>query len=505
MSKKNTIPISSHTFILPFVYQEFKSNKNPSWERLSNRGEELPHLKKVVDSDEIAQRNLYGYQRYFNSEAKEISFRKEELVENYLYKQEKDSYYRISYYQDNNEKDELCNYDLPIRYIMLRILPTLNAGFLIISADNNDYTELKDIKKINQYGRRIYNPFQSIRLSFTEAPNNLEIIDISQLGAQPSATDYLMRYQIMDAPMELLQSFFGFENSEIFPETEENQAKISTIIDDRMFVHSFIRDNSFEDLIKKTSQFSCLTDDELRELYALAYIDKEASSCQSEDMVEKLVDVAAYRRWADYNSLYLSTQHSFLYLATPSVPDFLFYNFQSIYLEAVLIVLAQRVGILKFSQDAGNKVGATPESLLELQASYVTFKNQYLLPEISAQEQAIELYELLQSSLYISKYSEMLDQQITALHEIGQTKEAVAQQRKDDELNIKLLILTIIAAVPVVADVLENFIATLGLHDDVKKVILLFNPENWEATYKFLIFVLVSCVAYGYFERNKGK
>lgn len=506
---------STHTFILPFVFNhgsvpasDFQSS---NWQRLSDTGSDLPYLSALVDSDDegaevVRNRVNYAYARYFNSEAKEINYRNSDLVQNYRYKNDKHSRYRISY----TEANTLKVYELPINYIFLRYLPKLKAGFLVISTSNDEYRSLEDCKKINQYGRRIYNPYLSLRLDSVEAPNNLEIISKKEVGIPIKKTNYLESYNIMDAPKKLLGDFFGLSEEAIFPEVNTKGPSVDVIIDDRMFVHSYITvekefstqnkevSNTKRGLVRKTSSWGSLTKKELQELYAIAYIDKTDASCTSQDMLKELVKEASYTRWSGYGNLYLATQHSFVFLSdTSSFPDFLIHNFQSEYLEMVLLVLSQRVGILKYSKDAGDSVSKGAAELLQLQEAYVTFKNQYMLPEISAQEQAVELYALLQEALYISKYFHPLDNQVTSLHEIGQTKEAARQRSADEKLNNELYLLTLIAALPILSEfiVLSLLVLNHVFHIKTPPIYIL----------KFLFYILSFGVVYHYRAKMKEK
>ena len=89
---------------------------------------------------------------------------------------------------------------------------------------------------------------------------------------------------------------------------------------------------------------------------------------------------------------------------------------------------------------------------MNLHKEYVVFKNQYLLPELSPQEQAIELYELMQNNLYVNRQKLILDEQIESLFQISQAEEAVAQQERDNRLNFIILTLTVFTIFTALAD-----------------------------------------------------
>ncbi|TWS95564.1 hypothetical protein [Streptococcus sp. sy018] len=411
-----SIIYSHHHFILPFVIKGKFNINNKHWQEV-RAVEELPYIKNST----IA----YAYQRYFNKESLEIVIDNRELVKNYVYKNpENYQTYRISYYDDSNH---LQYFDLDLDYLLIRHHPKLDAAFLIISAKNTQYAEIEQCQRINQYGRRIYNPFQTSdigRYDFLEAPNDLELL--TDKTSLPQHSGNLDTYKIMSAPLQILQDFTQLPEDRIFPEKKISNAQtwLDIIIDDRMFVHTFYESKELGPLIEQTGNSKELEKDQLKTLYNLAFIDNPGSpTCQSEKLLRSTLTQTIYSRWSDYHSLYLVTQHSFLYLSgSDNTPSFLIDYFNSEYLDLLLITLSQRVGLLQYSQKAGEKVSSKSRSILKLQEAFVTFKNQFLLPEVSAQEQAVDLYYYLQNNLYIEKYNNILNEQISSLKDITQTK-----------------------------------------------------------------------------------
>lgn len=438
---------SSHHFILPFVIKNkarTKLNVSQNWKRIS-RVEDLPHM--VEDSI------FYAYQRYFNDESLEVIVENHQLVENYYYQNPKGyRLYRISYYNRDNQLDY---FDLDLSYILLRYHPGLDASFLIIATRNTGYDKLSDFQLINQYGRRIYTPFLGSTYAQLEAPNDLELL--VDAVKPPQHSGKLDRYQIMSAPLQLLEDFFGFSSDRIFPEKNlsDQEAWLDIIVDDRMFVHASFKSDDLALLIQATQEQGELNKVQLQKLYEIAFVDNPGNvSCQSIDMLRDIMTKTIYSRWAEYKSLYLSTQHSFIYLAgAKNTPSYLIDYFNSEYLDMVLLTLAQRVGLLKYSQQAGNSVNNHTKDLLVLKRNFVTFKNQFLLPEISAQEQAHDLYTILQDNLRVVSYSDILNDQISSLTEI-------AQVESESELNSYVFWLTI-ATVVVTMPLFENKLSSL--------------------------------------------
>ena len=160
-----------------------------------------------------------------------------------------------------------------------------------------------------------------------------------------------------------------------------------------------------------------------KDIYKLIYVDKDDSSCQSYQMIDNLLDNSLYDRWVDWGTLYAITQHSMILMSSKTIPKYLISYFFTEYLEMILIVLTQRVRLLLYSEEAGNKAASeiNTSELFALQTKYVIFKNKFMLPELSSQEQPIELYDIMQRNLYVNKQKEILDEQIESMYEIGQS------------------------------------------------------------------------------------
>ena len=318
---------SHHIFVLPFAAKGLESfPKSSNWKELSQDANELPYLN--VEAGEKRERLKYAYRRYFNKEAEELIFRNPELVTNYAYTGlEKGDVYRISYY---NKYSELKCYNLTLDYIMLRYFPNLEAGFLIFSMENRCKDKLEDIKNINQYGRHLYAPFLPALRSYSVSPNNIELIKSDKIKEEPRESDLLLSYGIMSAPKEILQDFFGLPEEAIFPEDIsqfESKPHLEIIIDDRMYVMSYMMVPEVEDLIYKTANWANFDDseqslEEMKLLYSILYVDKGDSTCLSRDMLKTELEKLLYTRWSAEGSLYMASQHSMIFMSSSDFPEF---------------------------------------------------------------------------------------------------------------------------------------------------------------------------------------
>ena len=221
-----------------------------------------------------------------------------------------------------------------------------------------------------------------------------------------------------------------------------------------------------KDLIYKTANWANFDDsdqslEKMKLLFSILYVDKGDSTCLSRDMLKAELEKLLYTRWSAEGSLYMASQHSMIFMSGSVFPEFFLKGyFLSEYLDLALITLSQRIGILKYSKDAGDRVNARVSDKLKLQKAYTTFKNQYLLPELCPQEQAIEIYELLQTSLYIEKHINLLDSQIRELHDISQTEAS-------NKLNDRVLVLTVLsialAIIPNIKELQEHCLTICNL------------------------------------------
>ncbi|HFR3774090.1 TPA: hypothetical protein ACHVGQ_000292 [Streptococcus suis] len=472
-------PYSKHIFILPFVISNDKGLEPQAnvWGKISDM-KDLPYLEE--------DRYCYAYEKFLNQEVHDAI---RDYSRTYRYKGG-ERYYQVHCYRKEEDSSvaendtHIQSYQLDINYILMRLIQDdakddtdsripARTGFLIIAADNYYYEDLESIRAINQYGRRIYDPFLTPVLYYRESPYDITLSDqslteVTSPIAEPRDDFSVGKVKVKSAIKDLFHSFFG-QNILLFPQgfrekNDKQLLEINRILDDRMFVLSDyqLEKSDFDELslaIRETSdpQFQkfCQASDgdgqlelvynQQKRLYSYIYIDNGDSTCQTARAIVPLLQRSIYDRWLDYGTIYGVTQHSMIMLTTKGVPDFLLTYFYTEYLEMILFVLTQRVRILSFSSDAGERAknSENTDAILQLQKRYVIFKNQFLLPELSSQEQAMELYQMIQENFFILSQKEILDDQITSLYEISQAESAVEERKRDEKLNMIVLALTI--------------------------------------------------------------
>ncbi len=372
-------------------------------------------------------------------------------------------------------------FELPISSIELHIY-NHGVGILFIQLQNKKYNTIEEIKLINDLGRRISLPY----IPDTKDGN---IICAEEVGIIWGEERYITNYrelikeadlcrkkqEIVEKLRELEKQLDRVESDRVYKEIKQEIKKINEEIkesnnnlknienkfmqpaeflkrilwgdpkntecgkniveckgfdDERMFTYCIIRNSELSKFIEDTKEDLLLNKEKLEKLYTIIYVDKDDATCQNRDMQKKLMERALYMRWSNWGTLYGITNYSFICITTDEEgvnasvvkPVILEYAYM------ISLVLAQRLGITLFSEEAGSVVTGVEQkgtiksrkikNLINLQEKYITFKNQLLLLEVTKQEQGIELYHLMQKQILVDEVQIVLDEQLERLYEV---------------------------------------------------------------------------------------
>lgn len=255
---------------------------------------------------------------------------------------------------------------------------------------------------------------------------------------------------------------------------------IKPLIDDRMFVLScFINSPMVEKLQKfqdghygyelfnneewvelssqeckswensKTHPFSEIMKTERKELdfwYRYIFIDKNQSTSQSIHQITDLINKHTYDRWINWGTLYGVSRYSFV-IITGSQGEFdrkFDMHLNTLYFYLALSSLVERSSILRFSErvtsiapnDKFDLKTIEIENIISLYHDYIIFINNIHLREITAQEQGIELYNMLLEKMNIKQEVEFLDNEIAELHNYVSMYEDRERNRKMANLSL---------------------------------------------------------------------
>ena len=324
-------------------------------------------------------------------------------------------------------------YTLDLTQISLKAFAT-GVAILSIQLENYRYPDFKDILKINDFGRRIYPQF--IYEGNTERTKKQFLADkviIEGLEDKKIIENFEFQPNSDIAIGSHITTLLGASFTQNKAETQKYY--IQPILDDRMFVISWYGKNHLAADIS-TYQNYYLSDD----WYKYVFVDNGMTTVQNRFMKETLLKDATYTRWSNFNTLFGVTRYSFVVMTNDLVTlkknnaDFIPVHTKTMYFQMVLLALATRASIIRFSDEiaaiANKKDIDKLEKLYEL---YLTFYNRLYFKEITHQDQGIELYEMIRKQMRIDEHIEKLDNKFTKLFEFADLQ---ATKKHDDLLQL---------------------------------------------------------------------
>ena len=333
-------------------------------------------------------------------------------------------------------------YILDVQSINLNLYAT-GVGVLSIYLSNNRYTEIKDILAINQYGRRVFPPFIADVNGRNEIAHSLSFEGLNGVYGE-DYSGYTNK-----TPSNHPAAFIG----KMVNEVAENII-MQPVIDDRMFVLCWYMNNEWA--AEFDSDYNKFIS-ENKEWYKFVFVDNMwGLSCYNDEMRKELIKKATYERWQGLYSLYGISRYSMVYLTntgTATEAPFLFTNFETEYVRMAELVLMQRASVLRFSAEVTqiSKLSGTKDfsnRVSSLYREYIRFVNRFYFREISAQDQAIEIYQKLYDAMNLKEQVEKLDGEIEELHSYVSMRE---DSRTNRTMSLLTWITTIFLPVTVVA------------------------------------------------------
>lgn len=330
-------------------------------------------------------------------------------------------------------------YILDVQSINLNLYAT-GVGVLSIYLYNNRYTEIKDILAINQYGRRVFPPFIADVSLRNEIAHSLSFEGLNGIYGE-DFSNYSNK-----TPSNYPAAFICKMVNEV-----AGNIKMQPVIDDRMFVLCWYKNDEWAKKFVDNYDSFIETDEDW---YKLIFVDNFSGlSCQNQSMRQELIKKASYERWQLWSSLYGISRYSMVYLTNSGCPDYLVTYFETEYVRMAELVLMQRASVLRFSAEVTqiSKLSGTKdfsERVSSLYREYIRFVNRFYFREISAQDQAIEIYQKIYDAMNLKEQVEKLDSEIEELHNYVSMRE---ESRTNRTMSLLTWITTIFLPVTVVA------------------------------------------------------
>jgi len=432
---------SYHIFIFPFKWDAEKTRDKPFSEKFN--------LKDVKNKENSSWINLpspitpeyatelYNEKNFFYEFVHPVLYDEgahdDSVVLHYERKEAYDN--RTLTYEIDVIADQGNRYRLHLKSIGLNLYST-GSGSLVFYLENHDYPELEHVLRINQFGRRIFPPFMDkttgvLGCKYAELANHIAISGLNG-GEHRYFEDFTNYTDKTDwKAARFIESLINDFNEEL---------EIKPVTDDRMHVLCWYGNDEMSKQVKgkwlKTGRFK-------KDWYRLLFVDGgNDPMCQNKELMDQLIKDNTYFRWTNWGSIHGISRYSFIYL-TNTNPDFLLTHFRTIYTRMVELSLIQRASILKFSDEVtrlsklkSEKSKNITKDISGLYKAYIRFVNQIYFREVTAQEQGIELYNLLQEKMKIAEQVKDLDNEIEELHNYANLLEQKEQDRRITKITI---------------------------------------------------------------------
>ena len=424
------------------------------WER-----RQITRRDKTILTDEKALKDaqeLFGEQQYYF-----------DFVHPVLYDIKNEPNPIISHYerrepQENNVeyciKHKNKEYILRIDAINLNLYAT-GVGVLSFYLAN-ELEEQKGesaIRDINQYGRRIMPPHCG---EFTANHRNMLAECISLKGLH---NDVNLRYtDSYDYSIDG-KSQFGLSDTwqpatfiRNLIEDLSPSLIVIPIIDDRMLVNCWYSNNDLAMKVKSDSNEFINSDFWYKYVFVDSGDNDYDVTCQNKELRTKLIKESTYERWQKFGTLYGITRYSMVALTDEGdfAKNCLSMHMRTIYSRMFELAIIQRASMLRFSGEVtrvsvlekGNKIIA--ERIGSIYKEYIRFVNQIYFRSVTAQDQGIEMYNLLMKQLNTKEQIKDLDIDLVVgpamggvivSYELGRqlNKETVFTERKDGVMELR--------------------------------------------------------------------
>lgn len=547
---ENKMAYSYHNFIFPFIWQLNKEKfddirnffkNNGVWvddDLIENEWSQIKTSNHSIRADGLNVNKLkYATYQYFKPAVRDAIFgghntdNQKEIVQSFSFNPIKEKNARYIIKKNDNE------YNLKLADIKLRLYNT-GVGLLVFVCENFQCKHLDDIKCINEYGRHITLPFipddannsifvDSIRVKLDQKEDeteenfraNIEAFNKSEgeEGKNNPNPNHIADFikKILNYAAEADKKTWTFTTNKE-NKNQKGYWYIEPALDDRMFVMCVVNEDyqiffntggrcsPFEyinalGLGRVCSEEKCPDYENFeKSLYEFIFCDYPGGcSCSFRPMRQQLIKDHVYYRWIsqEYGTFYSVAAQAFTCVTNWDVG---INYFRTEYYEMICLVLAQRASI-RAMQNEASKLSVQMDKddqrkeIANLQEKLIMFQNQINHYEVSSQEQAIELYEMMREIFLVNKYTGLLQEQLDGMYNVAN----IRQSDKFSRLGWAIAIVAIVVALPSFINDFAAFPEEWKMGEDALMKYLSL-PEQywiWIIVGKFVLLVLVIVIA----------
>jgi len=434
---------SFHTFMFPFRWKikdltdspfseqidlnNIRYAMTPNWERLT-----VPTVDK--ESDDLYNERNYFYE--FVHSALYDDNTEHTIIRHYERREPKHGAVTYSIVCGNDRQE----FVLDVQSVNLNLYST-GVGVLSFYLYNTRYADANDVLLINQYGRRVFPPFINDVNIRSEIAHRISVEGLN--GVYEEDFKSYNNGVKSNTPASFIKKMVH--------EVAEN-IEMQPVIDDRMFVLCWYKNDEYAARYQKSNEeYKKFIDDEW--WYKYVYVDGGYKTCPNDEMSHRLIERATYPRWQQWGTLYGVSRYSMVMLTNTECPGYLTTYFETEYARMAELAFMQRATVLRFSSEITRisnmedrkGFGARVSSLYK---EYIRFENQIYFREVSAQDQGIEMYQLLFRAVNLEDQVKKLDEEIEELYNYVTLRE---DRRTNRTMSLLTWITTIFLPVTVVA------------------------------------------------------
>ncbi len=503
---------SHHIFLFPFKWDVLekntleetcfmdRTNLEKISEIMSNRNNFGDGINWENFNFRIKRPRDYNEYTYFYDYVTSTLFDNEKAINNADWGKKVILQYRLEL--ENNKSNYLINiverspwekpripeitYELEIEDIIINFYQT-GIGILSFHLSNYKYNKPEQILDINDFGRRIYpqylndtnreNPLQNVKETILAnhislhliQSKNKDVIEVKDCFDNFCSGFTNKEPKEIERIPKFIKALLGEKFKDIELGLQKGEVKLTPIIDDRMFTICWYGNDQCANLLKEKQWIRELSryeyNYEKNELWnRFVFVDNRSSGLDNQNFLNTLNIQHTYDRWVNAGTFYGISRYSFILLTNRSwfATNILLSHLQTMYFQLVMLVLLQRASLLRFSDEATkvrflegtkkvNDLKSRLEYVEQLYEKYLHFVNKIFFREPTAQEQGIELYDMLLEKMRIEREVKDLDQELDEVHNYVSL---IAQKKENEEIRTLTRLATIFLPATLVAGIL---------------------------------------------------
>jgi hypothetical protein len=444
---RNSIVQSYHVFYFPFTWE--LKDEDKTFTEMTNLDQIHPNTSKwervTSNKTEEDEEDRFNEEQYFFKVVHDVIYdviddkgKSSDLIRHYEWKKS-DAEMKYVITVGKNEQ-----YTLDIDTINLNLYCT-GVGVLTFYLQNSEASQFDErvIRRINQYGRRImppnngeYNPGGRITLA--------QEIALTGLGDDERYKDNFVKNKDSKSwkPADFITNLIKDLDKEI---------TVFPIIDDRMLVNCWYTNEGLSKQIRNSMYFQ-----ESDLWYKHVFVDEgNDSTCQNDEMRMDLLKKSTYPRWQKYGTLFGVSRYSIVCIAGENgfSVNCLARHMKTLYARLFELAIVQQASMLRFSQEvtkvsknfqSGEKGKYNIQHIESLHREYLKFINRIFFLDVTAQDQGIELYDIMKEQFKLKERETDLENEIGKLYEYAMMKEE--KNSADNSWKLNLLAALIIPA-----------------------------------------------------------